>query len=160
MVPFHYRREDGAAAVEFAFIVPVLIVLVFGIIQFGIAYNRQQGMHAVAREGARLASVGATVTDIETRVGQALDGTTVDADDAGIEVRRYQETEDPSDTSLGTLLDQGTDTPCDGGDTAHAVRVDLEVVSNVSDYSIIIPLLPKFGQTYPSSAIFRCEDGP
>ena len=42
------QPERGAAAVEFALVLPLLILLVFGIVQFAIAYNRTQGLHAMA----------------------------------------------------------------------------------------------------------------
>jgi Flp pilus assembly pilin Flp len=68
-------RERGAALVEFALILPLLIVLVFGIVQFSIAYNRVQGLHAAAREGARLASLPQTTqSEITDRITSALDG--------------------------------------------------------------------------------------
>lgn len=70
-----HRDERGAAAVEFALILPLLVMLVFGIIQFSLAYNRTQGLHAAAREGARLASLpSTTTTQITDRVGAALEG--------------------------------------------------------------------------------------
>jgi len=50
--------EKGASAVEFAIILPILIVLVFAIIQFGITYNNYISLTHAAREGARLAAVG------------------------------------------------------------------------------------------------------
>ena len=50
--------EKGASAVEFAIILPVLIMLVFGIIQFGLAFNKYIALTHAAREGARLAAVG------------------------------------------------------------------------------------------------------
>lgn len=50
--------EKGASAIEFAIILPVLIMLVFGIIQFGVAYNKYIALTHAAREGARLAAVG------------------------------------------------------------------------------------------------------
>jgi Flp pilus assembly protein TadG len=47
------RSERGASAVEFAFIVPVLIVLVLGIAEFGHAFQVQGTLSAAAREGVR-----------------------------------------------------------------------------------------------------------
>ena len=46
--------ERGASAVEFAFIVPLLIVLVLGIAEFGRAFQVQGTLSAAAREGVRL----------------------------------------------------------------------------------------------------------
>ncbi len=67
------RREDGASAVEFALILSVLFMLVFGTIQFGITYNRYQGLQAGSREGARLGSLqGTTIENIIDRVRQSV----------------------------------------------------------------------------------------
>lgn len=46
-------NEAGAALVEFAIITPLLLLLVFGIIEFGRAYNTQNTLTHAAREGAR-----------------------------------------------------------------------------------------------------------
>ena len=45
--------DRGAAAVEFALIVPLLLLLVLGIAEFGRAYNIQTTISGAAREGAR-----------------------------------------------------------------------------------------------------------
>lgn len=49
------RRSDerGATAVEFAFIVPLLLVLLIGIAEFGHAFQVQGTLSAAAREGVR-----------------------------------------------------------------------------------------------------------
>ena len=47
------RNERGATAVEFAFIVPLLILLVLGIAEFGHAFQVQGTLSAAAREGVR-----------------------------------------------------------------------------------------------------------
>jgi Flp pilus assembly protein TadG len=51
-------RDRGAAAVEFAVLLPVLLLLVFGLIDFGRALNAQITLTQAAREGARLAALG------------------------------------------------------------------------------------------------------
>ncbi len=76
----HDAGESGAAAVEFALVLPMLILLIFGIVEFSIGYNRQQALHAAAREGARTASVpSSTTSDINTAVTNALQGVTFDS---------------------------------------------------------------------------------
>jgi Flp pilus assembly pilin Flp len=52
------RGEDGAAAVEFALLLPLLVVLLFGFVQFGTAFNTKIQATNAAREGARMAVVG------------------------------------------------------------------------------------------------------
>ena len=46
--------ERGAAAVEFALVLPVLMLLVFGIIEFGFIFNRWVTVTHAAREGVRV----------------------------------------------------------------------------------------------------------
>jgi Flp pilus assembly protein TadG len=48
------RNERGATVVEFAFIVPLLIVLVLGIAEFGRAFQVSGTLSAAAREGVRV----------------------------------------------------------------------------------------------------------
>ena len=48
--------EQGAIAVEFALILPVLLLLVFGIIDFGHAWYMRHMMSDASREGARYAT--------------------------------------------------------------------------------------------------------
>jgi Flp pilus assembly protein TadG len=54
------RSDTGAAAVEMAIVLPLLLLLVFGIIDFGRMLNAQLTLSAAAREGARWAALGQT----------------------------------------------------------------------------------------------------
>lgn len=63
--------DGGSATVEFALVAPVLIVLLFGIIEFGTVFKDVLALNQAAREGARAAAVGATTTTIQTRVSSA-----------------------------------------------------------------------------------------
>ena len=47
------NAERGSAAVEFALMLPVLVVLVFGIAEFGRIYHVQTTISGAAREGVR-----------------------------------------------------------------------------------------------------------
>ena len=47
------ERDRGAAAVEMALVLPVLVVILLGIIDFGRVLNAQQTLTFAAREGAR-----------------------------------------------------------------------------------------------------------
>jgi Flp pilus assembly protein TadG len=51
------ERDRGAVAVEFALLLPVLLLLIFGVIDFGRALNAQVTLAQAAREGARLAAL-------------------------------------------------------------------------------------------------------
>lgn len=51
------RSESGASAVEFALLLPLLVMILFGIIEFGMALYRQSILTNASREGARLGIV-------------------------------------------------------------------------------------------------------
>lgn len=51
------RRDSGAAAVEFAIVLPVFLVMLFGIIQFGAVLFLHNNMVNAARETARRMAV-------------------------------------------------------------------------------------------------------
>ncbi len=50
---FTENREKGASAVEFALVLPVLIVILFGIIEFGFILYDKAVITNASREGAR-----------------------------------------------------------------------------------------------------------
>jgi Flp pilus assembly protein TadG len=51
------RSEHGQAMVELAFVLPILIVVMLGIAQFGVVFNNYVTMTDAARAGARKAAV-------------------------------------------------------------------------------------------------------
>ena len=61
-------KERGAALVEAAFVLPLLILLVLGGVEFGFMINRGTLVNNAAREGAREAIFGSTEAEIEQRV--------------------------------------------------------------------------------------------
>jgi Flp pilus assembly protein TadG len=75
----HDPRDRGSAAVEFALLLPVLLLLIFGVVDFGRALNAQITLTQAAREGARLASFGQSTSTIESRAQSAATGLTLSA---------------------------------------------------------------------------------
>ena len=75
------RSERGQTAVEFALVAPVLIVLLLGIIQVGIAFNHYIQVTDAARAAARQAIVartsGLTIADIQQTATSAAGGLNV-----------------------------------------------------------------------------------
>ena len=70
------RAERAAVAAEFALLVPVLLMLIFGMIQLGLTYQRSESVHAAAREGARVGSLPTSSSaDACARATSALTGT-------------------------------------------------------------------------------------
>ena len=51
------RDEKGAAAIEMAFALPILLLFVYGIFQFGVILQSNAGMQHALGEGARLATL-------------------------------------------------------------------------------------------------------
>jgi Flp pilus assembly protein TadG len=51
------RGERGAALVEFALVLPLLLVVIAGVVDFGFLFQRYEVVTNAAREGARLASL-------------------------------------------------------------------------------------------------------
>jgi len=138
MQPFRARIRDehGAAAVEFALVLPILILLVFGIVQFSIMYNAQQGLHAAAREGARLGALPQTTqSDIVAHVEDALDGV------GGIDVDDIDITITPDNTR-----------PCDLQPSGTPVVVTVE-----SPATLDIPLWGVSTGTLTGKGEFKCE---
>lgn len=66
-------RERGAAAVEFALVVPILIALVLAIAAFGRGYQIQSSLSMAAREGARVAAIEMDAEKGRTRAAEAAD---------------------------------------------------------------------------------------
>jgi len=50
--------EDGQALVEMALVLPILLLMLLGMIQFGFVLSGQIALSSAAREGARLAATG------------------------------------------------------------------------------------------------------
>lgn len=57
------RSECGAVAVEFALVLPILVMLLMGTVTAGLAYSHSIGLTNAVREGARF---GATTEDSST----------------------------------------------------------------------------------------------
>ena len=62
------RREDGQAYVEFALVLPILLLVVMGIIQFGNAFKDYIALTDAVRVGARQAAVSRSIVDPNQRV--------------------------------------------------------------------------------------------
>lgn len=137
------RNQHGAAAVEMALVLPILILLVFGIVQFAIAYNNKQGLHAAAREGARFGALPQhSKSEIIDRVDDALDGV-IDPTDATVTVHLVR--------TNGTEVDAPSQ-PCDLQAAGTRVKVTVSV-----PHETVIPLMNFTAGTLTGKGEFRCE---
>ena len=88
------RSRSGAAAVEFAIVLPIFLMILFGIIQFGSVLFLHNNMVNAARETARRMSVGALTTADAPAYAQnylsdwnlAFDVTATDASDVVVQI--------------------------------------------------------------------------
>ncbi len=71
----HHRTERGAAAVEFALVMPFLMMILIGTITTGLSYSHAIGETNSVREGARFGatSVGPTVGGVVVMTNWASD---------------------------------------------------------------------------------------
>lgn len=67
------RSEKGAELIEFALVFPLLLLVVLGVVDFGLLFQRYEVVTNAAREGARVAILpGYGQADAEARVSQFL----------------------------------------------------------------------------------------
>ena len=106
--------RSGAAAVEFALVLPLFLAIVLGIVEFGRAMMVGQLVTNAAREGARLAVLnGATNDQVEAAVLDNLQRT------LGIS------TESSSGVSVEFTVEPDTGHPDAGDEVANALTRDL-----------------------------------
>jgi Flp pilus assembly protein TadG len=67
------KREDGASLLEFAVAMPLLLLLVLGIIEFGFVLAQMNEIRHGAREGARYAAVSRPDYDVDGTAGDNAD---------------------------------------------------------------------------------------
>ena len=91
------RNQKGQALVEFAIVLPILLLLVFGIIQFGILFNNYLTLTDAVRAGARQAAVSRTLSD---QVGPAKNRVIQAA--ANLRLSDLDVTVTPHDPATGT----------------------------------------------------------
>jgi Flp pilus assembly protein TadG len=131
-------REDGAAAVEFALIVGLLAMLVFGMMEYGLAFMQVQTLRAATREGARVAAVRGTSSEISTAMTDASAG-----------------------SLPGGFSGYSVSTTCDDDTVGESVTVTINngaLSSSVQDsLAIDIPLLPSITLNPTLQGTFRCE---
>jgi Flp pilus assembly protein TadG len=157
------RSERGASAVEFAIIISLLFVVLFGIIQFGIAYNRYQGLQAAAREGARVASVNDTPANVAARVRAAQ--SLFDPSKIQVKIEYWDSVNSVwatppicDDSVSGSGCTSTTTAVCtSAGGAGNLVRVTATVPKTYNQYAITIPLWGSAHITYSAQGVFRCE---
>jgi Flp pilus assembly protein TadG len=88
------KTEGGQAIVEFALVAPILFLILFGIVQFGIAFMNSIALTDAVREGARTAAVSRTAADPVAATESAVVNAADDLDPNDVDV-----TVTPADSS-------------------------------------------------------------
>ena len=72
--PTNRAGEKGSELIELAIVMPILLLLLIGIVDFAFLFQRWEAVTNATREGARLASMGDAyaVADVEARVEDYL----------------------------------------------------------------------------------------
>jgi Flp pilus assembly protein TadG len=131
-------REEGVAAVEFAIILPVLCLILFGVLEFGRVWSQYQLYQGAAREGARCAAVKATeFSDCEIQA----------------EIDQHASPFDPEEDATVQILG-GPSAP--NGCTEATRGQDVQV-SWDQPLEINIPFWSNVTVTSNIQAVFRCE---
>ncbi len=146
------RAENGQALVEFAFVIPVVMLFLFAIIDFGLAINQQNADTNIANVAVREAAViGSTAT--ETCAGQSYN--TLDA---------WTECEStamggPTLTSV-CVGDISNSTSPSSSSYAVGDPIEVKVTSAFSWLKLVTGKVGNLSSTIGSSATMRLEDYP
>ena len=159
-------NDRGASAVEFALVVPLLLLIVFGIINFGILFSQQITINNGVREGARRAVVAdpaapRTCDQIIASVRNKLSGLALDPADVQIKVSQDGWT-DPSSSCgnsfvASTFGSNAGHVPCTNSynatDHSGSLVVEAKFVSSIP---VSFPPFPTT-LSLTSKAVYRCE---
>jgi len=142
------RGERGAAAVEFALLVPLILLLVFAIIAYAYMFSFRQALSQAASEGAR-AAVGAqtpaqSTAAAQTAIQGALSTYNMSCTNGNLTCKI-------SAPFSGTLTSSPT-TPAPSCPATHTC-VQVYVTYPYRAHSLL-PTVPGFGFTLPSTLSF------
>jgi Flp pilus assembly protein TadG len=150
------RRHDehGAVAVEFALVLLPLMLIIFGIIEFGFAFAQSASLAHGARQGARLGVVNIVTA---STCGDVMGAARQAAQTVGMEKNDVAVTVDLGGTvcsvGAGTSTPSGGPAPCTGSTDAN----DMLEVTTTFETSIDIPPLPAWETTLTGEGAYRCE---
>ncbi len=138
--PRRPREERGAEMVEFAFVVVLLIALLYGIISYGLILAAQSTITQAAADGAR-AGIVASPTAIATAEAQA-------ANDVGwMGKGTCYQPDVPAGTSGAAISCTATKGNCPSNSNNQCLTVTVSYNYNASP---LFPLLPGMGVITPS----------
>ena len=165
------RTDRGAAAVEFALILSLLVMLVFGIITAGLSYTRAIGLSNAVREASRFGATASTASgtwanDVVSRVRntQFDDGTDVSTSGTAVCVQLYKVGTGAStiagtsacSTSANTPALDATSAPSLAGIAPGTCVVSVWAARN---FTISVLIAPAWNSTVVRSSVALYERG-
>ncbi len=158
--------DEGASAVEFALVLPLVLLLVFGIINFGFVFSQQLTINNGVREGARRAVVAdpsapRSCDQIIASVRNQLSGLALDPTRVQIKVSQDGWTDTGSTCGAAFVSvdfgSNGSNVPCTNSYNATDHSGSLVVETKyVSILPVSFPPFPTT-MTLTSKAVYRCE---
>jgi Flp pilus assembly protein TadG len=153
------RAESGAVALEFALVLPILLVLLFYVVNFGVVFAQQIALNSAVREGARQ---GVVAGSSARQCGQVVDAvrsatSAPDLASAGIDVS--VQLDRGGTLSFPCDADPATE-PCAGSfDATTGIAGSLTVQADYSTTFLIPFPVPGLGTGLDLSAraVYRCE---
>lgn len=153
LIPRPRRAEDGATAVEFALLAPIFIMLLFGIISFGLVFAQQLGLSNGARQGARAGVVsGATCKQIYQEAQDASGTIGMGGTSVTVSIKRGA-TAAAATNVCGGSPSTSTTQPCKGSTAGDSVYVKTSYTSQL----IIPPVIFKSSYPIDSTGAYQCE---
>ena len=144
------RSETGASAVEFALVAPILIILVFGVISFGVIFGQQLALGNAAREASRFGVVeGRTCAQVISSARDAANTIGMSGTNVTVTVTRGASAAAAASNNVCTVT---TANPCKSSAVGDSLFVKLEFTSKVD-----IPLVITKDIGLTSDGVFRCE---
>ncbi len=80
------KNEEGQTLVEFALVAPILFLILFGIVQYGIAFKNSLALADAVRTGARQATVSRNAPNPTATTKSAVTGAASDLDTSKLNV--------------------------------------------------------------------------
>jgi Flp pilus assembly protein TadG len=153
-LPARRRADDcGASAVEFALLAPIFIMIVFGIISFGLVFAQQLGLSNGARQGARSGVVsGATCKAIYAEARDAAGTVAMSSSSVTVSIKRGASA-DTATNPCGSDPSTSTTQPCKGSAAGDSVYVKTSYDSQL----IIPPIIFKNHYPIDSTGAYECE---
>lgn len=100
-----HRSDRGSSAVEFALVVPVLLLLVVGIAEFGRAYNVQTVLADAARVGVRTMAIHSDVSQAKSATVDTASSLALTTSQVGVSPSSCDGTTDPATVTVTHDLD-------------------------------------------------------